>query len=89
MRNIEKLELITKGFASKRRIAILNLLSKQPGLDVEAVSERLDLGYKAVSEHLRKLHIAELIEKEEDGYYILHTLTPRGKQVVNFLSRLR
>lgn len=89
MRNIEKIELIVKGFASKRRIAILNLLRKQPALDVETISERLDLGYKAVSEHLRKLHIAELIEKEADGYYILHTLTPRGKQVVNFLARLR
>jgi len=89
MRTAEKLELITKGFANKRRIAILHMLSKNPDLDVESISEKLDLGYKATSEHLRKMYIAELITKEYEGYYTLHKLTPRGKQITSFLNRLR
>jgi len=89
MQKILKLEQITKGFANKRRIEIMQLLYKQPSLDVEVISESIQLGYKAVSEHLRKMYIAELIEKEYEGYYVLHKLTARGKLVYSFLRKLR
>lgn len=89
MKKVESLEVITKGFASKRRIAILRLLEKQPDVDVEHIAERIELGYQATAKHLHKLWRAELIDKYEDGYFVLHRITPRGKQVLNFLRRLR
>ncbi|PCH91937.1 hypothetical protein COB18_02435 [Candidatus Kaiserbacteria bacterium] len=89
MKRAETLEIITKGFANKRRIAILILLGKQPDMDVELLSEKLDLGYKSVSEHLRKMYMADLITKEYDGYFVIHRLTPLGKKTLSFLSKLR
>ncbi|MDP2649970.1 MAG: ArsR family transcriptional regulator [bacterium] len=89
MKNFETLERITKGFASKRRVAMLTLLEKQHNLDTEVIAERVDLGYKTTAEHLRKMHLAGLITKKEDGYFVLHKLTPRGRQVLSFLRRLR
>ena len=89
MKKYEHLETIVKGFASKRRIAVLALLARRGAADVETIAEALDLGYKSTSEHLRKMHIAGLIEKEGDGYYVMHSLTPRGTQVLRFLKRMR
>jgi DNA-binding transcriptional ArsR family regulator len=89
MKNFETLERIAKGFASKRRVAVLTMLEKQPGLDAEVIAERIELGYKTTAEHLRKMHLAGLITKKEDGYFVVYKLTPRGRQVLAFLRRLR
>ena len=78
-----------KGVASKHRVAILNLLARTPHLDVDTIAGRLSLGYKTTAVHLSKLAYADIIEKEDAGYYVLHSLTPRGKQIHAFLKRLR
>ena len=89
VKSFEKLETVTKGFANKRRVAILSLLDRTPNADLDTIAANIDLGYKAVSEHLRKMYVAELITKETYGNYVLHSLTPRGKQTLSFLRRLK
>ena len=82
------LETIVKGFASQKRIAILDLIENNPDLDVDGISYSLGFGYKSVSQHLNKMLTADLITKEYEGTYVLHRITPRGRQVVAFLRRL-
>jgi len=88
MKNLEKIELVAKGIANKRRIAILFLLVREPKLDLELIAGRLNFGYKSTAEHLRKMHLAGLIEKEYEGSYVLHATTNRGKKIAAFLLKL-
>ena len=55
MKNERHLERIMKGVANHRRIAILSLLSREPELSVEDISERFDVHMKTTAEHIRRL----------------------------------
>ena len=84
----KRLEKITKGFANERRIAILQLLTRHRDLDVAEIADRLKYGYTSTAMHLQKMYDAGLISKEEDGYFVLHRLTSRGRKIAAFLQRL-
>lgn len=88
MRSVYKIEMVAKGVANRHRVTILFLLAKNGELDLEMISERLEVGYKTTSEHLRKMHLAGLISKEYEGNYVLHSLTSRGKKLSIFFSKL-
>ena len=59
----KKLERHFKGVANHTRIRILSLLSKEPGLTLAGITERLNGNLKTISEHTRRLAVAGLIEK--------------------------
>ena len=84
-----KLEQIVKGFANHRRIQIMNLLKREPELSVEDISERLDIGYENASDHVRKLAIAGLVLKRNEGSAVRHRLTPRAEAILVFCKRLQ
>ncbi len=88
MRSVHKIEIVAKGVANRHRVTILFLLAKNDELDLAMISERLEVGYKTTSEHLRKMYLAGLISKEYEGNYVLHSLTSRGKKLSMFLSKL-
>lgn len=83
-----KLEIIVKGFANHRRIDILELLEKESELSLTDISSRLDINFKTASEHIRRLTLSELIYKTNDANFVLHTLSPRGHAVLEFLRNL-
>ena len=83
------LERIVKGFANHRRIEILDLLQREPELSVENISERLNIGYENASDHVRKLAIAGLVMKRNDGPSVRHRLTKRGESILMFCKRLQ
>ncbi|MDO8552317.1 MAG: winged helix-turn-helix domain-containing protein [bacterium] len=85
-RNIER---IVKGFANHRRVQIMDLLKREPELSVEDISERLDIGYENASDHVRKLAIAGLVLKRNEGPSVRHKLTPRGESILVFCKRLQ
>ena len=87
MKNHRILEGIVKGFASHRRISILELLNKQPEMSVEEVAEHLQLDIKNASMHIKKMAIAGLVMKRADGKTVRHKLTERAGDVLNFLKR--
>ncbi len=87
--NYRALERIVKGFANHRRLEILGLLAGEPELSVENISERLSLGYENASDHVRKLAIAGLVMKRNDGPSVRHKLTPRGESILVFCKRLQ
>ncbi|MHB1087114.1 MAG: ArsR/SmtB family transcription factor [Minisyncoccota bacterium] len=84
-----KLERIIKGFANHRRLQILDLLKREPELSVEDVSERLRIGYENASDHLRKLAVAGLVLKRNEGSSVRHKLTARAESILVFCKRLQ
>ncbi|OGC87493.1 hypothetical protein A3B33_02490 [Candidatus Adlerbacteria bacterium RIFCSPLOWO2_01_FULL_54_16] len=84
-----KLERLIKGFANHRRIEIMDLLSREPELSVEEVSGRLKIGYENASDHLRKLAIAGLVLKRNEGSAVRHKLTSRAESILVFCKRLQ
>ncbi|OGY38659.1 MAG: hypothetical protein A2418_02945 [Candidatus Brennerbacteria bacterium RIFOXYC1_FULL_41_11] len=87
-KNFYQLERVTKGFASHRRIQIMELLAKEPELSVEEITERLEINYKTAADHVRRLAIAGLIMKRSDGFSVRQKLTPRGETILAFLRKL-
>ena len=87
--NYRALERIVKGFANHRRIEILALLHREPELSVDDISERLNIGYENASDHVRKLAIAGLVIKRNDGPSVRHKLTQRGESILMFCKRLQ
>ncbi|MDO8569421.1 MAG: metalloregulator ArsR/SmtB family transcription factor [bacterium] len=88
MANYRKIERVVKGFANHRRIQIMDLLNKEPELSVDDVAERLHIGYENTSDHIRKLAIAGLVMKRNQGTRVLHKLTDRAVTILVFCKRL-
>jgi DNA-binding transcriptional ArsR family regulator len=86
--NCRAVERIVKGFASHRRVQILELLKHEPELSVEEIAEKMKLGYQNASDHIRKMAIAGLVAKRSDGYSVRHKLTPRAESVLVFCKTL-
>lgn len=88
MMSFRKLEKIAKGTASHRRLQILDLLEREPELSVTEISIKIKSDLKNVSEHIRKLSIAGLIIKRNQGKTIRHKLTDRGSMILTFYRTL-
>ncbi len=56
-----------------KRIEIIELLKKEP-MSVNALAEALGVTQSAVSQHLRVLKGAGLVEAERQGYWIYYSL---------------
>lgn len=83
----KQLERHFKGVANHRRIAILLLVSKNPGITLESIAESLDCNVKTISEHTRRLVQAGLINKEYKGRKVEHQVSPYGNIFYNFISK--
>lgn len=87
------LEIIIKGIANHRRIQILYLLggkNKLPtndGLSVNDIAETLRIGFRSASQHLDKMYRGGLVAKTPKGPAVIHSLTGRGVDTLNFLGR--
>ena len=88
-KSYRQLERIVKGFANHHRLGILNLLKREPELSVDGIAEKLHIGYENASDHVRKLAIAGLVLKRNDGSAVRHRLTPRAESILVFCKRLK
>jgi len=52
------------------------------------ISEKLNVNFKTIAEHIRRLTIAGLVMKKSVGASVSHRLTERGKAVLKFLRTL-
>jgi DNA-binding transcriptional ArsR family regulator len=86
--NYRKTERVVKGFANHRRLQILELLEEQPELSVDDIAEKLRIGYENASDHIRKLAVAGLVYKRNEGSSVRHKLTPRAESILVFCKRL-
>ena len=87
-KNYRTLERLVRGFANHRRIQLMELLKKTPEMSVDEIAELLDINYKTVADHLRRLAIAGLVLKKSDSVSIRHKLTNRAEYVLKFLRTL-
>lgn len=83
-----QLERIVKGFANHRRIQMVQLLEEEPELSVIEIALKLKIHLKTASEHLRRLAIAGLVLKRNQGSFVRHRLSPLGKTILKFLRML-
>ena len=83
-----KVERVVKGFANHNRLKILELLKREPELSVADVSDKLKMGYENASDHIRKLALAGLVMKRNNGPSVLHKLTPRAESILMFCKTL-
>lgn len=86
--NYRSLERMVKGFANHNRLKILELLEREPELSVADITERLKIGYENASDHIRKMAIAGLLMKRNDGPNVRHKLTQRAEFILAFCKKL-
>src|SRR3989338_6967690 len=60
----KQMERHLKGVANHRRIEILFLVADEEGISVEGISTNLRCNFKTISEHIRRLTQAGLVEKK-------------------------
>jgi Mn-dependent DtxR family transcriptional regulator len=87
-KNYRTLERLVRGFANHRRIQLMEVMKKTPELSVDELAEMLNINYKTVADHLRRLAIAGLVLKKSDSVSIRHKLTDRAEYVLKFLRTL-
>ena len=83
----KQLERYFKGAANHRRIAILLLAQKNPGISVEGIAKGLDCNFKTISEHARRLVQAGLLNKNYKGNTVEHRVSPYGKMFCDFIRK--
>lgn len=75
-----------KGMANHHRIDILFLVGSRNKITLEEIIQILHANPKTIGEHTRRLFLAGLINKQYNGRYVEHSLSPYGKIFVNFLK---
>jgi predicted transcriptional regulator len=85
----KRLERIVRGFSNHRRIEMLNLLETRGPLDLSGICKALGINLKTCFEHARRLALAGLVYKNPKGQSVIHTISPRGKSVLQFLQTLQ
>ncbi|HEY4515373.1 MAG TPA: winged helix-turn-helix domain-containing protein [Candidatus Paceibacterota bacterium] len=86
LKTAKQMERHLKGIANHRRIDVILLVAKEPGITVEGIAENLDCNYNTLSIHIAKLKQAGLLDKKYKGRNVGHTLTPYGGIFVTFLK---
>ncbi|TSC91954.1 MAG: hypothetical protein CEN90_69 [Parcubacteria group bacterium Licking1014_17] len=81
----KQMERHFKGIANHRRIEVLLLIDKHGGISVEEIAESVACNFKTISEHVRRLAQAGLVEKKYKGRLVTHTLSPYGKIFTEFI----
>jgi len=77
-----------QALAEPRRRAILMLVKDGP-MSVNEIAERFDVSQQAVSQHLRVLLDAGVVDMERQGQRHLYVMRPEGLQAIgDFLSEL-
>ena len=82
----KQLERYFKGVANHRRIEILRLISREEGITLDIISQRLNCNFKTISERTRRLVQAGLVNKRYRGRRVKHFLSPYGEKFLEFMS---
>ena len=89
MKTAKQLERHFKGVANHHRIEILLLVSENPHITVEGITEKLNKNFKTISEHTRRLVQAGLLNKKYQGRSVTHSLSPYGEKFLKFIKTFR
>ena len=82
-------ERIAKALAEPRRVEILRLISRQPGITCSEVVNATEVGQSTISHHLKELCEAELVTGVKDGQCVRLTANPAAlREFVESLNPL-
>jgi predicted transcriptional regulator len=87
MKTAKQIERHMKGVANHRRIEILRFVNKFEGVNLDRIAEGIAGNIKTTSEHTRRLVQAGLLNKHYQGRQVLHTLSPYGERLVDFINK--
>lgn len=82
----KKLERHFKGVSNHWRIQILLLIAKRPDIALFDIVDAVNGNFKTISEHVRRLQLAGLVEKTYAGRTVQHKLTPYGRIFYSFIN---
>ena len=83
-----RIERVFKGVANHNRAKILEFIAKENETSLWQISQGLDIELKNVSQHTARMEKAGLIEKQYAGRFMIHSLTPYGEKVYQFIKTL-
>lgn len=81
----KQIERHIKGIANHRRIEILFLVAGHNIITLDDIADRLHCNIKTISEHVRRLTLAGLVDKKYKGRSVEHTLSPYGQIFYKFI----
>ncbi len=87
MKTFKQLERYFKGISNHKRIAILFIIEKNKGMALGDINDEIKGNLKTTAVHVQKLVNAGLLRKEKRGLTVIHTLSPYGKIIVDFLKK--
>lgn len=67
-------ERLLKAVANRRRLAILKYLTRTKQASVSDIAQNIKLSFRATSQHLNILTNVGIIEKEQEGLIVWHSL---------------
>lgn len=85
-KSAKQLERYFKGVANHYRIEILKLVSIAEGITVDGICQKLNANFKTISEHIRRLVQAGLVNKKYRGRQVEHYLSPYGRKFLKFIN---
>ena len=83
----KNLEKVLKAVANKRRLSILEYLSKKSEANVGDISEHINLSFKSTSRHLAILRAVDLVDREQRGLEIFYSLSIDMPDVIKQIIR--
>ncbi|MDO8522477.1 MAG: metalloregulator ArsR/SmtB family transcription factor [bacterium] len=85
---MNELERNLKALANKRRLAILKYLKRIGKSSVGDIASEIGLSFKATSRHLGVLTGVGILEKEQEGLTMWHSISPRKHPVATNVTKL-
>ncbi len=82
----KQLERYFKGVANHHRILILRTIAKNENITLQGITEITKLEFKNASAHTAKLVAAGLVNKRYMSNFVVHTLSPYGKSMIDVLD---
>jgi len=89
MKTAKQMERHFKGLANHWRISILILVGKKSGITLDGIVGELNANFKTISEHTRKLVQSGLLNKKYQGRNVVHSLSPYGEKLVEFIKSFK
>lgn len=85
---VSELSALLKIVSEESRLKLLCLLNKGEKCVCEIMGH-VDMSQSLISHHLKDLKDINLVTDEKRGLYVFYTLTPKGKNIINLLFKIK
>jgi len=82
---MKELEKVFKGLANRRRLAIIQLLSKKGELPVAEIASQINLSFTSTSKHLNILQRLDILDRRQESLTVYYRLADAPPLVVKLV----